>query len=78
MSFDAAHTIESIQEGTKEVAETAHVKTSEFHEKYISKVVAIDRTNPIALDCLREMGESESDINRLVEEGMNLGDELFD
>lgn len=39
MSFDATHTIESIQEGTKEVAETAHVKTSEFHEKYVSKVV---------------------------------------
>ncbi len=39
MSFDTTHTIESIQEGTKEVAETAHVKTSEFHEKYVSKVV---------------------------------------
>ena len=47
-------------------------------KKYISKVVAIDRTNPIALDFLREMGESESDINRLAEEGMNSGDELFD
>lgn len=47
-------------------------------KKYISKVVAVDRTNPIALDFLREMGESESDINRLAEEGMNSGDELFD
>ena len=39
MSLDVSHTIDSIQEGTKEVAETAHTKTSEFHEKYVSKVV---------------------------------------
>ena len=28
MSLDVSHTIDSIQEGTKEVAETAHTKTS--------------------------------------------------
>lgn len=39
MSLEVSHTIDSIQEGTKEVAETAHTKTSEFHEKYVSKVV---------------------------------------
>lgn len=39
MSFDTTHAIDSIKEGTKEVAETAQVKTSEFHEKYVSKVV---------------------------------------
>ena len=39
MSLDVSHTIDSIQEGTKEVAETAHTKTSELHEKYVSKVV---------------------------------------
>ena len=39
MNFDISHTLDSIQEGTKEVAEIAHTKTSEFHEKYVSKVV---------------------------------------
>lgn len=39
MSLDVSHTIDSIQEGTKEVAETAHTKTKEFHEQYVSKVV---------------------------------------
>ena len=39
MGLDVSHTIDSIQEGTKEVAETAHTKTKEFHEQYVSKVV---------------------------------------
>ena len=39
MSLDVSHAFDSIQEGTKEVAEIAHTKTSEFHEKYVSKVV---------------------------------------
>lgn len=39
MSLDMSHTIDAIEEGTKEVAETAHVKTSEFHENYVSKIV---------------------------------------
>ena len=47
-------------------------------KKYISKVVAIDRTNPIALDFLREMGESDADINRLAEDGLGSEDDLFD
>ncbi len=46
-------------------------------KKYISRVIAIDRSNPIALDFLREMGESEMDISRLAEEGMNDASELF-
>lgn len=39
MSMDFPHTLESVKEGTKEIAETAHVKTDEFHEKYVSKVL---------------------------------------
>ena len=39
MKIDVNHTMDSIKEGTKEVAETAHVKTSEFHENYVSKVI---------------------------------------
>ncbi|MBO4864302.1 MAG: hypothetical protein J5517_08040 [Eubacterium sp.] len=46
-------------------------------KKYISRVIAIDRSNPIALDFLREMGESELDISRLAEEGMNDATDLF-
>ena len=47
-------------------------------KKYISKVIAIDRTNPTALGFLREMGESETDISRLAEEGQEDADVLFD
>ena len=36
MSLDMNRTIVSIHDGTKEVAEAAHVKTSEFHDKYVS------------------------------------------
>ncbi len=46
-------------------------------KKYISRVMAIDRANPIALDFLREMGESEMDISRLAEEGINDASDLF-
>jgi len=46
--------------------------------KYISRVVAIDRTNPVALHYLREMGESEENISRLAEEGAENAEELFD
>ncbi|MCR5105130.1 MAG: hypothetical protein K6B68_11905 [Eubacterium sp.] len=47
-------------------------------KKYITRVIAIDRGNPDALDFLREMGESDADINRLAEEGMNTDNDLFD
>ncbi len=46
-------------------------------KKYISRVIAVDRSNSIALDFLREMGESEMDISRLAEEGMNDASDLF-
>ena len=67
MSFDAAHTIESIQEGTKEVAETAHVKTSEFHEKYISKVVPDCGKYGDAARFVAEMAPGVSEYNAIRE-----------
>ena len=39
MNLELGQSFDSFMDGTKEVAETAHVKTNEFHEKYISKVV---------------------------------------
>lgn len=39
MKFDAGKAVDSFKEGTKEVAETAQSKTSEFHEKYVSNVI---------------------------------------
>ncbi len=39
MGLEMSHTIDSIHDGTKEIAETAHIKTREFHENYVSKVV---------------------------------------
>ena len=67
MSFDAVHTIESIQEGTKEVAETAHVKTSEFHEKYISKVVPDCGKYGDAARFVAEMAPGVSEYNAIRE-----------
>ncbi len=39
MGLEMSHTLDSIHDGTKEIAETAHVKTREFHENYVSKVL---------------------------------------
>lgn len=39
MNLDISSTFDSVKDGTKEVAELAHDKTSAFHEKYVSKVV---------------------------------------
>lgn len=39
MRFDFNNSLDSFKDGIKETAELAHVKTSEFHENYISKVV---------------------------------------
>lgn len=38
MGFDLNNTWDSIKDGISETAEVAHVKTNEFHEKYVSKV----------------------------------------
>ena len=47
-------------------------------KKYIARVIAVDRNNPTALGFLREMGESETDISRLAQEGIENADESID
>jgi hypothetical protein len=39
MNLDLGNAWDSIKDGTKEVTEVAHAKTSEFHESYVSKVL---------------------------------------
>lgn len=39
MKFDLENTLDYIKDGTEEVAESAHEKTSEFHNAYVSKVI---------------------------------------
>lgn len=39
MNLDIGNTIDSVRDGTKEVAEIAHKKTSDFHANYVSKVI---------------------------------------
>ena len=39
MNLDLGNAWDSIKDGTKEVTEVAHAKTSEFHENYVSKVL---------------------------------------
>ena len=41
MNLEFSHAMDSIKDGTKEVAETAHAKTNEFHEKYVSTVIPV-------------------------------------
>lgn len=39
MNFDFNGKLDSVKDGIKEFAETAHEKTSTFHENYVSKLV---------------------------------------
>lgn len=39
MGFDASIMLDSIKEGTREIAETSHEKVSEFHENYVSEIM---------------------------------------
>lgn len=38
MSFDLSAALDSVMDGTKEIAEVAHEKTNSFHENYISRI----------------------------------------
>ena len=67
MDFDLGKAWDSVKEGTKEIAEAAHVKTKEFHKNYVSKVI---------LDCgkygdtarfIAEMAPGVSEYNAIVE-----------
>lgn len=39
MNLDIGATWDAVKDGTKEIAEAAHEKTSSFHDKYVSKVI---------------------------------------
>ena len=39
MDFDIKQTLDSVKDGTKEIAEVAYNKTNEFHENYVSEVM---------------------------------------
>lgn len=65
MSLDMSHTIDSIHDGTKEVAEAAHVKTSEFHEKYVSKVIPDCGKYGDAAKFVAEMAPGVSEYNAI-------------
>ena len=67
MNFELSHTIDSIKDGTKEVAETAHKKTSEFHEKYVSKVVPDFGKYGDAAKFIAEMAPGVSEYNAIRE-----------
>ena len=66
MDFDLGKAWDSVKEGTKEIAETAHAKTKEFHKNYVSKVIP---------DCgkygdtrfVAEMAPGVSEYNAIVE-----------
>ena len=67
MSLDISHTIDSIHDGTKEVAEIAHVRTSEFHEKYVSKVLPDCGKFGDAAKFVAEMAPGVSEYNAIRE-----------
>ena len=67
MSLDMNRTIDSIHDGTKEVAEAAHVKTSEFHDKYVSKVIPDCGKYGDAARFVAEMAPGVSEYNAIRE-----------
>lgn len=67
MGLEMSHTIDSIQDGTKEIAETAHIKTREFHENYVSKVVPDCGKYGDAARFVAEMAPGVSEYNAIRE-----------
>ena len=67
MKIDVNHTMDSIKEGTKEVAETAQFKTSEFHENYVSKVIPDLGKYGDAAKFVAEMAPGVSEYNAIRE-----------
>ena len=67
MNIDVSHTMDSIKEGTKEVAETAQTKTSEFHENYVSKVIPDLGKYGDAAKFVAEMAPGVSEYNAIRE-----------
>ena len=67
MKFDAGKAVDSFKEGTKEVAETAQSKTSEFHEKYVSNVIPDLGKYGDAAKFIAEMAPGVSEYNAIRE-----------
>ena len=67
MNLELSHTIDSIKDGTKEVAETAHAKTNEFHEKYVSTVIPDMGKYGDAAKFVAEMAPGVSEYNAIRE-----------
>ena len=67
MNFEMEKTWSSIKEGTKEIAETAHIKTNEFHENYVSQFLPDCGKYGDAAKFVAEMAPGVSEYNAIVE-----------
>ncbi|MGN9127820.1 hypothetical protein ACTM97_15745 [Oliverpabstia intestinalis] len=67
MDFDLGKTLDSIKDGTKEVAEVTHEKTRAFHENYVSKVLPDCGKYGDAAKFVAEMAPGVSEYNAIVD-----------
>ena len=67
MNLDLGNAWDSIKDGTKEVTEVAHAKTSEFHESYVSKVLPDCGKYGDAAKFAAEMVPGVSEYNAIVD-----------
>ena len=67
MNLDLGNAWDSIKDGTKEVTEVAHAKTSEFHENYVSKVLPDCGKYGDAAKFAAEMVPGVSEYNAIVD-----------
>lgn len=67
MDFDLGKAWDSVKEGTKEIAEAAHVKTKEFHKNYVSKVIPDCGKYGDTVRFVVEMAPGVSEYNAIVE-----------
>lgn len=67
MKIDVGNKFDSFLDGTKEVAETAHEKTKELHENYVSKAIPDMGKYGDAAKFAAEMAPGVSEYNALVD-----------
>ena len=67
MNFDIGNALDSIKDGTKEIAEVAHEKTSTFHENYVTKVLPDCGKYGDAAKFVAEMAPGVSEYNAIVD-----------
>lgn len=67
MDFNLGKTFDSIVDGTKEVAEVTHEKTSAFHEAYVSKLVPDCGKYGDAAKFVAEMAPGVAEYNAIVD-----------